>query len=96
MAKGTKLSEFEKGEITALKRVRKDQREILKATGHSKTVISNYLKSPISRDPPLKKTNWQAREIVTTTQKKNCSRSKKENFVNNNNIEISCGCSLQY
>ena len=26
MAKGTKLSEFEKGEITALKRVRKSQR----------------------------------------------------------------------
>ena len=28
MAKGTKLSEFEKGEITALKRVRKSQTEI--------------------------------------------------------------------
>ena len=31
MAKGTKLSEFEKGNITALKRVGKSQREILKA-----------------------------------------------------------------
>ena len=46
MAKGTKLSEFEKGEITALRRLRKSQREILKALGHSKTVICNYLKSP--------------------------------------------------
>ena len=31
MAKGTKLSEFEEGEITVLKWVRKYQREILKA-----------------------------------------------------------------
>ena len=31
MAKGTKFSEFEKGEITALKRVRKSHRQILKA-----------------------------------------------------------------
>ena len=31
MAKGIKLSEFEKGEITALKRVGKSQREISKA-----------------------------------------------------------------
>ena len=46
MAKGTKLSEFEKGEITALKRVRKSQREILKALGCNKTIICNYLKSP--------------------------------------------------
>ena len=46
MAKGTKLSEFEKGDITALKRVGKSMREILKALGCSKTVICNYLKSP--------------------------------------------------
>ena len=30
MAKGTKLTEFEEGEITAPKRVRKSQREIPK------------------------------------------------------------------
>ena len=41
MAKGTKLPEFEKGEITALKRVGKYQREISKALGRSKTVIYN-------------------------------------------------------
>ena len=41
MTKGTILSEFEKGDITALKRVEKSQREILKALGHSKTVICN-------------------------------------------------------
>ena len=46
MAKGTKLSEFEKGEFTALKRVGKYQREISKALGRSKTVICNDLKSP--------------------------------------------------
>ena len=42
MAKGTKLSEFEKREITALKRVWKSQREISKVLGCSKTVICNY------------------------------------------------------
>ena len=36
MSEGTKLSEFEKGEITALKRVGKSQRE---------TITCNYLKS---------------------------------------------------
>ena len=46
MAKGTKLSEFGKGEITALKRVGKSQSNISKALGHNKTVICNYLKSP--------------------------------------------------
>ena len=46
MAKGTKLSEFEKGVITSLKRVWKSPREISKALGHSKTIICNYLKSP--------------------------------------------------
>ena len=46
MAKGTKLSEFEKGDIIALKRVGKSQREISKALGRSKTVFCNYLKSP--------------------------------------------------
>ena len=46
MAKGTKLSEFEKGKIIALKTVRKSHREISKVLGCSKTVICNYLKSP--------------------------------------------------
>ena len=46
MAKVTRLFEFEKGEITALKRVGKSQREISKALRHRKTVICNYLKSP--------------------------------------------------
>ena len=46
MAKGTKLSDFEKGEIRALKRVRKSQQEISKALGRSKIVICYYFKSP--------------------------------------------------
>ena len=46
MTKETKLSEFEKGEIIAQKRVWKSQREISKALGRSETVICNFLKSP--------------------------------------------------
>ena len=46
MAKETKLSEFEKGKITALKRDGKSQREISKALRRNKTVICYYLKSP--------------------------------------------------
>ena len=41
MVKGTKLSEFEKDEITALKRVGKSQREISKALERCKTIICN-------------------------------------------------------
>ena len=89
MAKRTKLSEFVKGDITALKRIGKSQREIPKVLGRSKTITCNYLKSLNN-----KKTDWQARKIITTIQEKNCSWSKKENFVNIKNIEISCGCSL--
>ena len=46
MAEGTKLSEFERDEITTLKRVGKSQSEISKALGRSKTVNCNYLKIP--------------------------------------------------
>ena len=46
MVKVTELSEFEKGEITVLKRAGKSQREISNAFGHRKIVICNYLKSP--------------------------------------------------
>ena len=74
MAKGTKLSEFEKGEITALKRVGKSQREISKALGRSKTVICNYLKSP--RKPtgwPEKLSPLFKRRIVREVKKKTSS-----------------------
>ena len=43
MTAGTNLSEFVEGEITALKRVGKYQKEILKALGK---LICSYLKSP--------------------------------------------------
>ena len=46
MPKGTKLSEFEKGEITDLKTERNSQRKMSKVLSHSKNVICNYLKSP--------------------------------------------------
>ena len=42
MYKGTKLSEFEKGNITALKKVGKSLREISKALGCRKT-LSAYI-----------------------------------------------------
>ena len=94
MAKGTKLSEFEKGEITALKRIRKYQREISKALGHSKTIIFYYLKIPNkykTRKPtgrPKKLSPQFKRRIVHVVIKKTLSASK--------NIEISSGYSLQY
>ena len=76
MAKGAKLSEFEKGKITALKRVRKSQREILKVLGCSKTIICNYLKSPNkygTRKPtgkPEKLSPQFRRRIVREVKKK--------------------------
>ena len=94
MTRATKLSEFEKGDITALKRVRKSQREITNALEHSKTIICYYLKSPNKYG--TRKLTGRPKKIITTIQEKNCSRSKKENFVNIKNIEISCGYYLQY
>ena len=85
MAKGNKLSEFEKGEIIALKRIRKSQGNF-EGLRTGKTVICNYLKSP----------NGYGTRKPTGRQEKNYLRSKKENFFNIKNIEISCGCSLQY
>ena len=75
MAKRTKLSEFEKSEITALKRVRKSPREISKALGCSKTVICNYLKSPNkygTRKPTgrLEKLSPQFKRIIVRGVKK--------------------------
>ena len=63
MAKGTKLSEFEKGNS-----FEKSQKisEILKALGCSKTVTCNYLKSP-NKD-------WKTRKIITIQEK--CSQRK--------------------
>ena len=94
MAKETKFTEFEKGEITALKRVGKSQREISKALGRCKTVKCYYLKS--SNKYGTRKPTDRPEKTISTIQEKNCSRSKKEYFVNIKNIEISCGRSLQY
>ena len=43
-----------------------------------------------------KKTTGIPEKNIITVQGKNCSRSKKENFVYIKNIETTCGCSLQY
>ena len=84
MAKGTKLSEYEKSKITALKRVGKSQGEISEALGRSKSIFCNYMKIPnkYGTKKKKKKNDGQARKIVISIQKKNCSRSKKANFVN--------------
>ena len=82
MAKGNKLSDFEKGKITTPKRVGKSQREISKALRPSKTVICNYLKSqnnygtrkPISRLEKL--SPHFKRRIVHEVKKNTLSTSK--------------------
>ena len=82
MAKRTKFSEFEKGEITALKTVEKSPRETLKPSGHNKTIIGNYLKSlnkygtrkPTSK--PEKLSTRFKRRIVRDVKKKTSSTSK--------------------
>ena len=79
MAKGIKLSEFEKGKITALKRVGKSQRNF---EGLSKTVICNYLKSSNkyeTRKPtgrPEKSSPQFNRIIVRKVKKETSSTSK--------------------
>ena len=82
MAKGTKLSEFENGEIIVLKRVGKSQREISKAFRRRKTVICNYLKNP-NKYRRRKPTGWPEklspqfkRRIVCKVKKKTSSTSK--------------------
>ena len=80
MTKGTKLSKFEKGKNTVLKRVRKSQREISKALGSCQIVIC--LKSPNkygTRKPTgrSEKLSLQfKRRIVRKVKKKNSSISK--------------------
>ena len=76
MAKGTKLSEFEKGEITALKRVGKSQREISKALGCSKTVICNYLKSPNKYG--TRKPTGRLEKLLTLSKRRIFRRVKKK------------------
>ena len=82
MVKETKLPEFEKGKITALKKIRKFQREISKALRHSKTGICNYLKSPNkygTRKPtskPEKLSPQFKRRMICEVKKKTLSTSK--------------------
>ena len=82
MPKGTKLSEFGKENITALKRVGKSKREISKALGRSKTVICNYLKSPNkygTRKPTgrLEKVSLQFKRRIARKVKKKASSISK-------------------
>ena len=94
MAKGTKLSEFEKGEITALKRVGKTQRGISKALRRNKTVICNYLKSPNKYG--IRKPTGRPEKLSPQFKRWIVRGVKKEHFVNIKNIGISSGYYLQY
>ena len=82
MARRNKLSEFEKGKVTALKRVRKSQREIPKALDRSKTLICNYAKSLNKygtrkpTDRPEKLSPQVKRRIVREVKRKTSSTSK--------------------
>ena len=82
MAKGTKLSEFEKSEIIALKTVGKISEKFRKPLRRSKTITSNYLKSPNkygTRKPtcrPEKLLPQFKRRIVREVKKKTSSTSK--------------------
>ena len=81
MTNGTKLSEFEKGDITGLKRVGKSQREISKALGRRKTVICNYLKSPnkygTRKLTGLKNHHHNSREKLFMKQKRKLHQHQK-------------------
>ncbi len=93
MAKGTKLSEFEKGDITALKRVGKSQREISKNLGRSKTVTWNYVRIPKKYGTikptckPEKLSLQFKRRIVCKVKKKTLSISK----ILKSQVDAPCG-----
>ena len=80
------MTEFEKSKITALKRVRKSQREILKALGCNKTIICNYLQSLNKYEArkltgmPEKLSSHYMTSIVHKVKKKLCQHQKYWNF----------------
>ena len=65
MAKGTKLPEFEKGEITALKRVGNSQRKISKGAVKRLSAISWKVQTNMEQEnqlPSLKNSHNNSRE----------------------------------
>ena len=82
MAKRTNLSEFEKGKITALKRVGNLREKFQRPLGHSKITICNYLKSPNKYETrkltgrPEKLSPQLKGRIVCKVKKKTSSASK--------------------
>ena len=97
MAIGTKLSGFEEGEITALKRVRKSQREIPKVLGGRKTVICYYLKSP--NKYWIRKQNGRPEKSLPQFKRRIVRKIKKTTSLTSRNyIQQFCantGCSLE-
>ena len=94
MAKGTKLSEFQKGKIAVLKEVGKSLRKISKAFGHGKNVICNYLKSP-NKYGTKKNLTGRPQKLSPQFKRRIVHEVKRKNLVNMKNIEIFSGCSLK-
>ena len=85
MTKGTKLSDFEKGEITARISVGKSLREISKALGRSKTVICYYVKSPYkneTRNPTDRSKNYHHNSREELFAKKKRKLRQHKNYSN--------------
>ena len=92
MAKGTKVSEFDKGEITALKRVGKSQK-FWRGLDTIKLLSAITWNVQINLE---QENRLAGQKNYHPNSREDCSQSKKENFINIKNIEISSGCSLQY
>ena len=78
MAKGTKLSEFEEGEITALKRVGKSQREILKDAVKLTSAIIWKVKISM-KNKKKRLVGKRTKVIKQTAYRQNIKKKKKEN-----------------
>ena len=91
MAKGTTLSEFEKGEITAREKVGKSQRKISMAFVRSKTDICNYLKT--LNKYGTRKSTGRPEKLSPQFKRRIFREVKKTNFVCIKNIEITRGSS---
>lgn len=86
MAKNSKLSEYEKGQIDAYRAARKSNREIGRLLNRSKCVINNYVKDPANygtkktRGITKKLSDRDTRRICRTASNstKFCSQIKKD------------------
>lgn len=96
MAKGSKLSEMEKGKIDAYRDVGQSNRAIAKLLGRSPTVVDNYVKDPDNygkkkaRGSRKKMSDRDTRRICreASNSTKSCSQIKRELNLNVSNDTI--------